>query len=141
MEEGSSIPWCYKPLQLIVTTIPTTIQITIPTTIQTTIPTTIPTTISTTLFLYSSDCEEKCLKCNEESKKLNLCISCNEDKNYKRLNYDNLLEQTYHECILKTSPKLKRFYFNATTNEFRPCYETCATCEKEGNSKYHNCLT
>ena len=42
---------------------------------------------------------------------------------------------------MENSTKLKKFYFNNTLNEFRPCYETCATCDKEGNAKYHNCLT
>ena len=27
------------------------------------------------------------------------------------------------------------------SNEYRPSYQTCATCEKEGNAKYRNCLT
>ena len=125
LEENSPIPWCYNATQIIITTIPTTIL----------------TTVPITIINYSTDCEEKCLTCNEESKSLNLCISCNEEKNYKRVNYEPLIEKKYTECILNTSSILKKFYFNETKNEYRPCYETCGSCEQEGNAKYHNCLT
>ena len=111
LSEGSDIPWCFRGKA-----------------------------IPTTDISYSTDCEEKCLYCNEESKKLNLCISCNENKNYFKVNY-NKENNIYYECLPKNSPILKKFYFNETTNEFRPCYETCGTCEKEGDEKFHNCLT
>ena len=127
-----------------ITTIPTTLITTIPTSLITNNPTTIISTIFTEEITITSNfinCEEKCLRCDNESKKLNLCISCNEPKNYYKVNYNNNPNQIYYDCILRTSPKLKKFYFNITTNEFRPCYETCETCEKEGDSKFHNCLT
>ena len=154
LEEGSADPWCFYPL--IISTIPTTIITTIITTIPTTLITTIPTTLITnnpktiisTIFTEEItttsnfiNCEEKCLSCDNESRKLNLCITCNEPKNYYKVNYNNNPNQIYYDCILGTSPKLKKFYFNITNNEFRPCYETCETCEKEGDSKFHNCLT
>ena len=131
----------------ILTTIPNKIIITIPTTIIATTPTTTlatnPIAILTNEVISSnasSLCEEKCLSCNEESKKLNLCILCNEAKNYYRVNYIQK-NQTYFECLNKTSKILKKFYFNETNKEFRPCYETCETCEKEGDPVFHNCLT
>ena len=104
----------------------------------TTIPTIKPTTIPTTKIEYESNCDEKCLTCNEESKISNLCISCNTNKNYFPINY-NIPSQKYYDCILRESNPL-RFYFNETNKEFRPCYETCLTCNQEGNPKFHNCL-
>ena len=104
----------------------------------TTIPTIIPTTIPTTKIEYESNCDEKCLTCNEESKISNLCISCNINKNYFPINY-NIPFQKYYDGILRESNPL-RFYFNETNKEFRPCYETCLKCNQEGNPKFHNCL-
>ena len=126
----------------IMTTLPTTIitttLTTIPTTILTIIPTTIMTTILTTEINYSTDCEEKCLYCDKESKSLNLCIECNKAKNFYPINY-NTNSQKYYDCILRDKNPI-RFYFNIELQEFRPCYETCLKCNQEGNQSYHNCI-
>ena len=130
----------------ILTTIPTKIFSTMPTTIPTTVPTTIITTIPTTIFTTipttvetSEPCEEKCLRCNEESNSLGLCLSCNEAKGYKKVNYTKVLTEFY-DCILNTSSKLNKFFFNETTQEYRPCYKTCKTCLKGGDDYANNCL-
>ena len=41
---------------------------------------------------------EKCLTCNTESNKLDLCLTCNEDKGYKKVNYTIIYIQ-YLDCI------------------------------------------
>ena len=73
--------------------------------------------------------EEKCLTCSEESNLLGLCLSCNEAKGYKKVNYTTVLTEFY-DCILNTSSKINKFYYNETTQEYRPCYKRCKTCSK-----------
>ena len=85
------------------------------------------------------ECKENCLICNEESNKLNKCIYCNIDKGYYPIFNGNIYER-YHECIYNDS-NLEKFYFDSENNYFKPCYETCKTCNREGNETDHNCLT
>ena len=83
---------------------------------------------------------EKCSVCSSESWNLNLCISCNKEKNYKEVDFGiyNLFPSTYVECYnSKTKPK--NFFYNEITNKYKPYYESCATCSKEGNANIHNC--
>ena len=119
-----------KCIEIIPTTnpiIPTTIPI-IPTTIITTIPVTEP------IF----ECkEEKCKKCNEESNRLGLCLSCNDD--YIKVNYTSVFEQ-FLDCMKKDDPKLKSFYYNETSKEFRPCFKNCERCLIAGDEESNNCL-
>ena len=84
-------------------------------------------------------CEEKCLTCDIGSNKLGLCLSCNEAKGYKRVNYTIVLTQ-YLNCIKKEDPKFIKYYYNDTLDEYRPCYKTCKKCIKGGNAEAHNCL-
>ena len=41
----------------------------------------------------------------------------------------------------KGSPEAKGYYFDEINQEFKLCYETCDTCNEEGDEKFHNCLT
>ena len=59
--------------------------------------------------IINRECDIKCLTCNEESKKLNLCLSCDTAKGF--------------------------------FNDFKPCYETCLTCNIGGDKINHNCLS
>ena len=86
-----------------------------------------------------ADCNDSCLICNDESKKLNLCIYCNIDKGFYPIFYGNIYER-YHECIYNES-NIERLYFDSEDNYFKPCYETCRTCIKQGNETNHNCLS
>ena len=124
--------------------IPSTILTTIPTPIQTTLPTkiltTIPTTVSTTIPPIYDECnDEKCLTCNEKSNILGLCLTCNEAKGYKKVNYTTVFTEFY-DCILNTSTILSKYFFNETTQEYRPCYKTCKKCLKGGDDYANNCL-
>ena len=89
-------------------------------------------------------CEEKCSKCNEDSNLKSLCIECNEEKQYFKIiinsNIDGLLNGDYKECI-KEESKPKNYYFNETERAFKPCYYTCETCSRNGDSNDHNCTT
>ena len=94
----------------------------------------VPTTIITNIPI---NCDEKCLTCNQESLKYHLCLSCKEG--YKRVNYTTYYPQFY-DCLEENSKILKNFYYNNITEEYRPCYKTCETCEEDGNAEFHNCL-
>ena len=117
--------------------IPPTTVIKPPTTIITP-PTTIPNILSSTLPEIICPLE-KCSKCNHESLKLNLCLSCNEAQQYKKVNYTLVLTQ-FVDCLKKEDPKLKNFYYNETLDEYRPCYKTCKKCLKGGNAESQYCL-
>ena len=83
--------------------------------------------------------EEKCSTCNEESSALNLCLSCNEDLGYKKVNY-TLVFTEFVDCLKEEDPLLKNFYYNETTKEYRPCYKTCKKCLIGGDAEYQHCL-
>ena len=114
IEGTNSIPWCYN---------------------KTIIPTTIITIIPTTEPEY--DCDYKCQKCNPESLSLHLCLSCK--SGYKKVNYTTYYPQ-YLDCV-EENTILEKYYYNNITEEYRPCYQTCQTCEEDGDAAYHNCLT
>ena len=121
----------------IITTIPTTLPSTVLSKIPTTIPSTEITTILKTTIPFIECLHEKCLSCNEESNRLGLCLSCNEG--YKKVNYTSVFPQ-FLDCMKKEDPKLKSFYFNETSNEFRPCYKKCEKCEIGGDDDANYCL-
>ena len=82
-------------------------------------------------------CNEKCLVCNEESKKEDLCLICNNTKGFYPVIYPKL-KQKYFDCYNK-SLKYEGVYFDEKEKNFKPCYETCKMCDKEGTPLNHNC--
>jgi hypothetical protein len=114
-------------------TIPPTTIITPPTTVITP-PTTYEKEIPTTQIPeteYINKCKnEKCLKCNAESDKLELCISCDETK-YKKVNYTNAYSN-YFNCL--EEEKLEKFYYDNKTDQYRPCSQYCKKCSGPGNA-------
>ena len=138
----------------IITTIPTTIITTIPTTIPTTILTTIPTILTTsienpTTFIdipttiigenYSNNI--KCKESTYKSAQYNLCTSCNEEEQYfPGVFPNNDFLHGFIECFNITTKPIN-FYFDNLTKKFKPCYETCLTCNYGGNGDINNCLT
>ncbi len=88
---------------------------------------------------------EKCLHSNEESLILDLCLECNNQKQYykaespRNANYDtNLFFECYNS---ETAPN--NFFLDETNinKVYRPCYETCNKCERAGDENNHNCKT
>ena len=79
------------------------------------------------------------MTCSEESNYYGLCLSCNEAKGYKKINYTTVLTEFY-DCILNTSSKINKFFYNATTQEYRPCYKSCKRCSKGGDEYANHCL-
>ena len=129
------IPTTLPKIPTTIPKIPTTIP-KIPTTVIESPPTTIITPIIETV--PKMECiDEKCLTCNEESNSLHLCLSCNEDAGYKKVNYTFVFVE-FVDCIKQNDPSFKNFYFNETTQEYRPCYRTCKSCLKEDPN--NNCV-
>ena len=95
---------------------------------------------SNCLFNCTGKSKEKCLTCNEESNNFGLCLTCK--NGYKKVNYINLaVRSKYYDCLKPDDPILKKhFYYDETFEEYRPCYKTCKSCEKEGDSNKHYCL-
>ena len=131
--------------KFIMTTIPTPIITTIPKIIITTLPNPIITTIQTTIIKENPTMapivcpDEKCLTCNEESNKLALCLTCNEELGYKKVNYTIVLTN-FLDCMKPENPKTKKYYYNETLKEYRPCYKVCKQCLKGGNAEANYCL-
>ena len=88
---------------------------------------------------------EKCKYCNEESISKNLCLECNNQKEFYYLNiksikfgYEN--NGNFIDCVNSTT-KPSNFYFNKINKDYEPCYYTCSSCEYGGNEKIHNCTS
>ena len=82
---------------------------------------------------------EKCLTCNKGSISLDLCLTCNEAKGYKKVNYTFIYIE-YLDCIKEDNSKLIHFYYNGTIDQYKPCYKTCKRCLLGGSPEAHNCL-
>ena len=74
---------------------------------------------------------------------MDLCIECNNFEEYYYLNYfpnNQPMNNEYIDCV-NNNNKPPNFYFNKENKDFRPCYETCATCYYGGNGIENNCTT
>ena len=80
-------------------------------------------------------CDISCEHCNKTSKN---CTFCNNNDEYYFLRGNN------NTCLQRKDLPSETYYFINKENDllfFDTCYESCATCSKDGNSEMHNCLT
>ena len=138
----STITSTYTEVEVPSTIATTLLKAEIPTTITTTyIETQIPISITT---IYAGENYEKNIKCNissYESFLYDLCISCNIEQNYFPASYpDDSFLHGFIECFNENTKPIN-FYFDNSDKKYKPCYETCLTCSKGGNSQINNCLT
>jgi len=85
--------------------------------------------------IYSNCGKEKCSTCCIESIDLDLCVTCNEKENY----YPKLNDPNNKGSYIDCHKNLEKYYVNE--NIYEPCYESCQTCEKRNENKFHNCKT
>ena len=94
-------------------------------------------------FLYDNNsniinkckCElDKCLLCSPVALNNNLCTKCN--INYYPKENDPLNLGDYINCYNESE---EGNYLDNKFNLFRKCYNTCKTCDEEGNISVHNC--
>ena len=78
--------------------------------------------------------DDKCKECTKESSELNLCTICN-DGFYKKLN-DERNQDSYINCY----KNLEGYYLDVENSIYKPCYDTCETCDKGGTKAENNCL-
>ena len=79
----------------------------------------------------------KCSQCNQESISKNLCIKCNNEKEYYLLKV-NYGFNKYIECVNDTT-KPYNFYFDEENKDYEPCYETCFKCNNKGDGLNNHC--
>ena len=78
-------------------------------------------------------CElDKCLLCPQVALNKGLCTKCNDDYYPIENDASNLGE--YFDCYKNP----EGYYLD--DNLYKKCYETCKTCDKEGNYTNHNCI-
>ena len=85
---------------------------------------------------------EKCELCNKESISKNLCIKCNNRKNYYYLNNNRIISSSiineYIDCV---DNKPSNYYFDEELKEYKQCYELCLTCDYGGDINENNCTS
>ena len=81
-------------------------------------------------------CDEKCKACTYESTEKNLCTACNIKNNYYPKS--NELNNSYFDCY---KPNIEGYYLDNYSNDYKPCYNKCKTCLKNGDETNNNCLT
>ena len=83
---------------------------------------------------------KKCKKESIQSSFYDLCIECNNELGFYQVILPNRLSNNnFIECYSENTRPIN-FYFNSTEKKYKICYETCLTCDKEGNEYIHNCI-
>ena len=79
--------------------------------------------------------EPKCSLCSNTSIKYDLCISCNE--NYYPIINDSSNIYSYINCYQNP----EGYYLDTNDSFYKPCYDSCKTCEIKGDEEIHNCIS
>ena len=81
-------------------------------------------------------CDIKCKKCNLNSSKKDLCISCNNEKYYYSKINDTRNDDTFIECYYK---EIEGFFLDINNSILKPCYSKCKKCNESGNIIDNKC--
>ena len=133
----------YNPSTIITTNIETSIILTtyIDKNIITTIATIYNDFDSTEGIKENYSGKIKCKTSTPESAVYDLCIECNIDQQYFPAFFpENDFLHGFTECYNSITKPIN-FYFDNTDNHYKPCFETCLTCNEGGNGENNNCLT
>ena len=77
----------------------------------------------------------KCKKSTVESSEYNLCTECNNEQGYFEVDI-NL--HGFKECYNNDTKPLNLYL--DSDKKYKPCFETCLTCEKGGDEFINNCI-
>ena len=81
-------------------------------------------------------CSDKCKKCNKESMNINLCINCNNERNYYEKINDQTNNPSYINCY---NQKPESYYFDNSDKMYKPCHSTCKECSEFGENRCTEC--
>jgi len=84
------------------------------------------------------DCNLKhCKECSLGSNSKKYCTSCNSQY------YPVYNAQNNNDNLLDCYQSIEGYYLDKTNTQyyFKKCFDNCQSCNKAGNSQYHNCLT
>ena len=84
--------------------------------------------------ILKNDIIENCSEYSIESIIKNSCIKCKND--YYPIYNDSINNDNLMKCY-----KNLEGYYLENSEYYKPCYETCKTCNKNGNSSIHNCIS
>ena len=84
-------------------------------------------------------CPSKCKICSAQSISYNLCDECNINGEYYPRYNDESNRDSYIQCYYKDEDHTG-FYLDEENNIYKPCYEKCKKCEREGNDENNHCL-
>ena len=99
-------------------------------------------TIADGYFLNDSNsqtidkCDIKCEKCDLNSHKNNLCISCNKAQQYYLKENDGSNIDDYINCYNQAPEKT---FFDEVNQRYSSCYKTCKFCTEVGLAEDHKC--
>ena len=78
--------------------------------------------------------DTKCLRCSQESIKINKCLSCNTNQGYYKKKDDIVSENSFFDCY----KNLEGYYLNDEL-VFEKCYEKCKSCISKGDENNNKC--
>lgn len=102
------------------------------------------TTCSEGYYISSEDSTSKICECNLEH--CNICSLGSNSKKYctscKSQYFPVYNAQNNQEQLLDCYQSIEGYYLDKTNAQyyFKKCFDTCQSCNKAGNSQYHNCL-
>ena len=80
-------------------------------------------------------CNIKCYNCDLESVRNDLCLSCNNDKNYYPIFNTN--NGPYVQCYNEIP---ERYFFDSISKTYQKCFDVCETCYGLGNADDNKCF-
>ena len=80
---------------------------------------------------YNSSCE----KCEKESDGIYLCITCNNEDGYYKKNGEES-----NNGFINCYNNLEGYYLDSENKIYKPCYNSCRTCEETGTEIDNKCL-
>ena len=92
--------------------------------------------LNDTLKKTIDKCDIKCEKCDTESTKLNLCITCNSLMNFHSKENDDMNKLNYINCY---NNNFEGYYLDIKDKQYNKCFFKCKNCNNKGIITDHKC--